>query len=77
MRQPGLAGIEPDQDIFCAARHLAPHEIALLALLEVVLGPLWVWLGVGEAPTSSTLQGGALVLAALVLNELVGRRAPR
>ncbi len=60
-----------------AARHLAPHEIALLALLEVVLGPLWVWLGVGEAPTSSTLQGGALVLAALVLNELVGRRAPR
>jgi drug/metabolite transporter (DMT)-like permease len=60
-----------------ATRHLAPHEIGLLGLLEVVLGPLWVWLGVGESPTASTLQGGALVLAALVLNELVGMRRPR
>jgi drug/metabolite transporter (DMT)-like permease len=60
-----------------ATRHLAPHEIGLLGLLEVVLGPLWVWLGVGEAPTASTLQGGALVLGALVLNELVGLRARR
>lgn len=55
-----------------ATRHLAPHEIGLLGLLEVVLGPLWVWLGVGESPTASTLQGGALVLAALALNELAG-----
>jgi drug/metabolite transporter (DMT)-like permease len=60
-----------------ATRHLAPHEIGLLGLLEVVLGPLWVWLGVGEAPAASTLQGGALVLGALVLNELVGMRGRR
>jgi drug/metabolite transporter (DMT)-like permease len=60
-----------------ATRHLAPHEIGLLCLLEVVLGPLWVWVGVGEAPTASTLQGGALVIAALVLNELVGMRTRR
>ena len=60
-----------------ATRHLAPHEIGLLCLLEVVLGPLWVWLGVGEAPSASTLQGGGLVLAALLLNELVGMRRPR
>lgn len=57
-----------------AAQHLAPHEIALLALLEVVLGPLWAWLGAGESATASTLQGGALVLVALLLNELVGLR---
>jgi drug/metabolite transporter (DMT)-like permease len=59
-----------------ATRHLAPHEIGLLGLLEVVLGPLWVWLGVGEAPSASTLQGGALVLAALLLNEVVRMRRP-
>lgn len=58
-----------------AARHLAPHEMALIGLLEVVLGPLWAWLGAGEAISSATLQGGALVLAALAGNELVGRRA--
>ncbi|HYF58850.1 MAG TPA: DMT family transporter [Burkholderiaceae bacterium] len=60
-----------------ASRHLAPHEIALLGLLEVVLGPLWAWLGAGERPGAATIQGGALVLAALVLNELVGMRAKR
>ena len=49
---------------------LSAPEIALLALLEVVLGPLWVWLGAGEAPALATLAGGALVIAALLLNEL-------
>jgi len=60
-----------------AARHLAPHEIALLGLLEVVLGPLWAWLGAGEQPSGATLQGGALVLAALALNELAAFRSRR
>lgn len=59
-----------------AARHLSATEVALLALIEVVLGPLWAWLGAGETPSNVTLFGGALVLAALVFNELwsVGRR---
>ena len=33
------------------------------------------WIGAGEAPASTTLAGGALVLGALVLNELAGTRA--
>jgi drug/metabolite transporter (DMT)-like permease len=57
-----------------AARHLSATEVALLALLEVVLGPLWAWLGAGEVPASSALFGGALVLSALMLNELVAAR---
>jgi drug/metabolite transporter (DMT)-like permease len=57
-----------------ATRHLAPTEVALLALLEVLLGPLWAWLGAGEVPASSTLAGGTIVLAALLLNEFVPRR---
>ena len=58
-----------------AARHLSATEVALLALLEVLLGPLWSWIGAGEAPATTTLAGGALVLGALVLNELAGSRA--
>lgn len=58
-----------------ASRHLTAPEIALLALLEVVLGPLWAWLGAGEAPAAATLSGGALVVAALVANELAGLRS--
>jgi len=60
-----------------ASRHLTAPEIALLALLEVLLGPLWAWLGAGETPAQATLYGGAIVLAALVFNELAGLRDAR
>jgi drug/metabolite transporter (DMT)-like permease len=62
-----------------ASPHLSAPEISLLAMLEVVLGPLWAWLGAGEAPALATLAGGAVVIAALILNELTapGVRAPR
>jgi drug/metabolite transporter (DMT)-like permease len=53
-----------------ASPHLSAPEIALLALLEVVLGPLWVWLGAGETPGLATLAGGAVVIIALIVNEL-------
>jgi drug/metabolite transporter (DMT)-like permease len=58
-----------------AARRLAATEVALLALLEVLLGPLWAWLGAGEVPTGTTIAGGALVVGALVLNEINSGRA--
>jgi len=52
-----------------ASRALLAPEIALLGLLEVVLGPLWAWLGAGEEPARATLAGGAVVLMALAANE--------
>ena len=55
-------------------RILPAPEIALLGLLEVVFGVLWAWLGAGEAPGPTALTGGALVLGALVGNELLGWR---
>ena len=57
-----------------AVRHLAPHEVALISLLEVVLGPIWAWLGAGEAMPAATMQGGVIVLAALVGDTLLSRR---
>lgn len=60
-----------------AARYLTATEVALLGLSENVFGPLWAWLGAGEAPGGHALAGGSLVLAALV-GEALGRsrRAP-
>jgi drug/metabolite transporter (DMT)-like permease len=55
-------------------RILPAPEIALLGLLEVVFGVLWAWIGAGEAPGPTALTGGALVLGALVGNELLGWR---
>ena len=59
-----------------AARALAAPEIALLALIEVILGPVWAWLWADETPARATLCGGALVISALVFNELLALRAP-
>jgi drug/metabolite transporter (DMT)-like permease len=60
-----------------ASRTLLAPEIALLGLLEVVLGPLWAWLGAGEVPSPATLIGGAIVLTALAGNELTALRERR
>jgi drug/metabolite transporter (DMT)-like permease len=59
------------------ARTLSAPEVSLLALLEVVFGVAWAWLGANETPTVAVLGGGALVLAALAGNELLALAAPR
>jgi drug/metabolite transporter (DMT)-like permease len=56
------------------ARVLQAPEIALLALLEVIFGILLAWIGADEVPTQTVLAGGALVIGALIMNELVGWR---
>ena len=60
-----------------AARVLAAPEVALLSLLEIVFGVAWTWLGAGEAPGRHVLEGGALVLGALVANESIALRQRR
>jgi drug/metabolite transporter (DMT)-like permease len=52
-------------------------ELALLAMTEVVLGPFWVWLVLGETAGPWTLVGGAVLMAAIAGNALSGlRRKP-
>jgi drug/metabolite transporter (DMT)-like permease len=60
-----------------AARVLAAPEVALLSLLEIVFGVTWTWLGAAEAPSRHVLEGGALVLGALVANESIALRRRR
>jgi DME family drug/metabolite transporter len=50
--------------------------LAFLAQTEAVFGPLWVWLFMGETPLSTTLLGGSIILAAVVLMAALGARAP-
>jgi drug/metabolite transporter (DMT)-like permease len=49
------------------ARLLPAAEVALITLLEVVLGPLWVWVALSERPATATLAGGAVVMVAVAL----------
>jgi drug/metabolite transporter (DMT)-like permease len=49
------------------ARLIPAAEAALITLLEVALGPLWVWIAYGEEPGAATLVGGAVVVGAVIL----------
>ncbi len=57
------------------SRKLAAAELGLLSLLEVILAPLWVWIGIGETPSPTAMIGGGLVLAAVV-GLTLGERSP-
>jgi len=46
------------------AKFIPSAEAGLIGLLDVVLGPFWVFLAFGENPGLPTVVGGAIVLAA-------------
>ncbi|MDM8544484.1 DMT family transporter [Desulfococcaceae bacterium HSG9] len=56
-------------------RYLPAPEVGLILLLETVLGPVWVWFGLGEIPDSATVIGGIAVVSALTIHLLLGYRA--
>jgi drug/metabolite transporter (DMT)-like permease len=51
--------------ISLATRHTHPSNVSLLLLLETILGPAWVWYGIGERPTPQMIVGGAIVVLSL------------
>lgn len=57
------------------SRVVPAGELALFSMTEVMLGPVWVWLLLGERATPGTLTGGAILLAAILGNALSGARA--
>lgn len=57
------------------ARHVPAGEIAFFARIQVILAPLWVWIGVGEVPSNLTLIGGAVVISAVAFNSIARLRA--
>lgn len=56
--------------VIVSAQYLPAAQVSLLALLEVILGPIWVWIGVGEEPSIYALVGGLIVLVGVVLQAL-------
>lgn len=56
------------------SRSLPAAELALLSLAEVLLGPFWVWLFLGETVSVNTLIGGVILLAAIAGNAVSGKR---
>jgi len=59
-----------------ASRFTSAANVSILMLLETVLGPIWVWLGVGETPRLFGLIGGAIVVTTLLYFLMLQRPAP-
>ncbi len=54
--------------ITLSPRYLQAPEVSLILLIETVLGPIWVWLALGEVPHIRTLIAGALILGTLLIH---------
>jgi drug/metabolite transporter (DMT)-like permease len=60
------------------AQRIPPVEAAMIAILETILSPFWVWLLLGEHPGSRTVAGGLIVIGAVAVHTLTDmRRGPR
>lgn len=55
-----------------ATRYIMASEVALFALTESILGPIWVWIGVGEQPSLLTILGSGIVLVCVISYCIVG-----
>jgi drug/metabolite transporter (DMT)-like permease len=59
------------------AKFLPAAELALLSMMEVVGGVLWVYLpvfGIHEVPSTLTVVGGVILLGAIVLDGVGARQ---
>jgi len=56
------------------SKHVPAGQLLLLAMLEVVLNPIWVWLGVGEVPSTTTLIGGFIIFTGVCFDALFTKR---
>lgn len=64
--------------LVAAPRYIPVPEVGLIVLLEAVLAPIWVWLALGEVPSSETVLGGLLILGTLaVYFALMAKRPTR
>jgi drug/metabolite transporter (DMT)-like permease len=53
-----------------APRYLPAAQTGLVLLLEILLGPWFIYLFLGESPSDNDIAGGALVLATLIAHTL-------
>lgn len=59
--------------VLSGARHVPAAQVSILALVEVVLSPIWVWAFAEETPSATTLIGGAIVLVGVIYQALSAR----
>jgi drug/metabolite transporter (DMT)-like permease len=56
-----------------AVPHVQALETVLVATLEPILNPIWVYFSLGEVPSSLSIAGGALIVAAITFRSIMSR----
>ncbi len=54
-----------------APRYISAAEVNLFFLLEVILGPIWVWLIIKEQPSVQTIIGGIVIIITIALHSFL------
>ena len=54
-----------------APRFIAAAEVNLFFLLEVVLGPIWVWMIINERPSTETIIGGIIIIVTIAIHSFL------
>ena len=54
--------------LFIAPRYTTSAIVSLVMLLEMVIGPFWVWIGIGERPSIIMISGALLVLIVITFH---------
>jgi len=61
-----------------AVKRITALQSVLIAVIEPLCNPLWVFLATGEAPGARSLAGGAVILASVLASSVISvRRAER
>ena len=64
----GVVGVGGGMVLYTLGSKFVPAaELNLLSLGEIVLAPIWVWLGFNEVPSTPTLLGGLILMAAILM----------
>ena len=54
-----------------APRFITAAEVNLFFLLEVIIGPIWVWLFIKEQPSLETIQGGIVIILVISIHSFM------
>ena len=57
--------------VVLGTRYVPAAQVGLLAMVEPVLAPIWVWVGVGEVPGLATIVGGAIIFLAITIDGIL------
>ena len=57
-----------------AIKRVSAVQANLIAVIEPVFNPLWVFLAIGEAPGANAFIGGAIIIIAVTVASIIGAR---